>query len=206
MTMNKELMNDKDYRVLCDNQNYMQNVTADNLQVNPYVIIASDFSPKGTIDSFVMYVKAERVEANGLYVLEIRDEMYYVEDMEPYKCKFNSIFFYTPYTMCNYIPEIVRERKIVCYNRSDVVDPLRERIMSVSDNHTELPCEIVDVREKAKEIWPDLPDYEIETVVAQCGYDPNDFTDNALGEMNMVRCIYEQILSTKKGGERFKVC
>lgn len=204
--MGRERNEDKVYRVLHENQNYMQRVTADNLQFNPYVIITSDFSPRGAIDSFIMYVKAERTDANGLYVLEIRDEMYYDCDLEPYQCRFNSIYFYSPYTMCNYIPEIVRKRKIVCYDRDTVVEPLREKISNLSENKKALSCEIVDVRELAPSIWPDLPDYELETLVANLGYDPEAFTDNALGEMNMIRCVYEAILCTRVGSEEIRVC
>lgn len=204
--MDRELFEDKAYRVLCENQDYMQRVTADNLQFNPYVIITSDFSPWGAIDSFVMYVKAEREDANGLYVLEVRDMMYWDYDLEPYQCKFNSIYFYTPYTMCNYIPEITRKRKIVCYDKSSVIDPLCDSIAKMSDRHSGLSCEIVDVRELAQEVWPDLPDYELETLVANLGYDPEAFTDNALGEMNMIRCVYEAILCTRKGSEEIRVC
>lgn len=198
-------MEDKAYRVLCENQRYMKRVSVDTLQINPYVIITSDFSPWGAIDSFIMYVKAEREGANGLYVLEIRDKMYYNDELAPYKCKFNSIYFYSPYTMCNYIPEITNGRTIVCYDRKNVVDPLSEQIAHMSTDHKKLKCEVVDVRELAQELWPDLPDYELETLVSNLGYDPEDFTDNALGEMNMIRCVYEAILCTRKG-EELKVC
>lgn len=203
--MDREKMEDKAYRVLCENQNYMQRVRVDTLQFNPYVIITSDFSPRGAIDSFIIYVKAEREGANGLYVLEIRDMMYYDEDLAPYQCKFNSIYFYSPYTMCNYIPEITRERKIVCYDRDNVVGPLCEQIADMTGENRLSKCEIVDVREKAQEIWPDLPDYELDTLVANLGYDPDEFTDNALGKMNMIRCVYEAILCTKQGNEEIRV-
>ena len=204
--MNYELMSDKDYRLLCDNQNYMQKFNTENMQANPYVIITSDFNPRsGAIDSIVMYVKAERIKADGLYVLEIRDGMYSLDDLEAYNCRFNTIYFYNLYTMCNYVPEVARERTLVCYDRNDVVIPLREEIAKMSYGHTELPCKIVDVREEAKKIWDDLPDYEIETVLAQCGYDADDFDDDALGTMHMIRCIYETILRIQ-GNERINVC
>ena len=61
----------------------------------------------------------------------------------------------------------------------------------------ELTSEVVDVKEEAREVLGVIPDYQLDTILAVCGYNPEDFAEDALGTVMKIRNIYESLKAIK---------
>ena len=61
----------------------------------------------------------------------------------------------------------------------------------------ELTSEVVDVKEEAREVLGVIPDYQLDTILAVCGYNPEDFAEDALGTVMKIRNIYESLRAIK---------
>ena len=94
------------------------------------------------------------------------------------------------------LPEIIRDRKIVCYGMKHSVIPLRNWLANHGDRY-EMAGQMIDVKEDAKRVLGILPDYQLDTVLKACGIDPYDFAIDELGTLMKIKAVYETLEKIK---------
>ncbi len=185
------------HEIIRDNNNYMQAASGEEREDDAYVAIfcipGNQF--EGAIEGMTLYVKSERKNCTALYATHDWDT-YRIEDLVPYGTTFANVFYFKPQDLLTYLPEILRDRKIICYDKKDSAVPLREMLASHGDRF-ELTSEVVDVKEEAREVLGVIPDYQLDTILAVCGYNPEDFAEDALGTVMKIRNIYESLRAIK---------
>lgn len=183
--------------------NWMQAARGDEREEYPYLIITATPDELGIsrFQGIIMYLKSERKGKSALYATCERNPIT-MSEIENYQITFVHVFPYTPGNMMRLVPDVARNRKIICYDVKESYAPLRNWLASHGLRY-EMCNEFVDVKEKAKEHYVGHPDYNLDTIVKQLGRNPADYADDALGTLMKIKYVYEQILEIEKALEDY---
>lgn len=179
---------------------WMQSAQGNEREENPYLIIANIPDDLGIrrYQGLVMYLKSERKGTDALYVTCDKDCIPMTE-MESYRTTHLYTFPYTPEDMMSIVPEVVLDRKIICYDCKDSYAPLRISLASYGQRY-ELCNEFEDVKEMAQRQNWFLSDYELDTILKAYGASTSDFANDILGTLMKIKFAYEKM---KEDEERF---
>lgn len=184
------------HEVIHDNNDWMQAAQGADREENPYLIIHNipDYI-NGGFQGIVMYLRSERKGTDAIYACHEGDTIPWTA-LQRYSPKISHCFPYTPGELLTNLPEIIRDRKIVCYGRKGSVAPLRTWLASHGDRF-EMPGDVVDVKEEAKRVMGLLPDYQLDTVIRALGFEPYDYAIDELGELIKIKTVYETLEKIK---------
>ncbi len=188
---------DQLHEVIRDNNNWMQAAQGSEREEDAYLIIHNipDYETGG-FQGIVMYLKSERKDVDAIYACHEENSIPW-KALQRYSPTFSHCFLYTPGELLINLPEIIRDRKIVCFGLKDSVIPLRNWLANHGERF-EMSGELVDIKEEAKQVLGLLPDYQINTVLQACGKDPYDFAIDELGTLMKIKTIYESIQEIKE--------
>lgn len=187
------MTDDSLYNMIHDRNNWMESATGAAREEDAYLILFNipDGYSAGSFQGIIMYLKSERKETDSLFVSCDGD---YIPANEMDKCNttYTYGFPYTPGAIMTIVPDVVRERKIVCYDCRTSYAPLRNWLAS-HGNRYEISNEFVDVKEMAKDLLGQLPDYELDTILAYLGCNPSEFETDDLGTVMKIKWVYERL-------------
>lgn len=181
---------------MIDNNYYMENAAQTDAErsEDPYVIIYSipDGLHSGESSGLLFFVNAELKGRVAIYATTEYRMYNYDYIHEQYEPDFAGTFPFTDDYLERMIPEIVRKRKIVCYNSSTVI-PMIQTIMENANKPFE--SEVCDVKSEAKRILGTIPDYQICTILDSLGHDEDtEFPNNEAIEMlYKIKMIYDEL-------------
>ena len=181
------------YRMIHDRNNWMESASGQEREENSYLVIFNipDDRGVGLFQGIIMYLKSERKETDSLFVSCDGD---YIPASELDKCNttYTYGFPYTPGAIMTIVPDVVRERKIVCYDCKNSYAPLRNWLASYGIRY-EMSNEFVDVKEMAKELLGQLPNYDLDTILSKLGCNPGEFETDDLGTVMKIKWVYERL-------------
>ena len=187
------MTDDPIYKMIHERNNWMESATGTEREDNPYLII-SNFPADygfGSYQGMVMYLKSERKGIDALFISG-NGEYAPVNEMDKYNTTNSFSFPYNPNELISIVPDIVRERKIICYNCKSSYAILRRLLASYGDRY-EMCNEFVDVKEMAQNLLGSFPDYELDTILLELGCNPDGFETDDIGTLMKIKWVYERL-------------
>ena len=187
------MTDDPIYKMIHERNNWMESATGTEREDNPYLVI-SNFPADygfGSYQGMVMYLKSERKGIDALFISG-NGEYAPVNEMDKYSTTNSFSFPYNPNELISIVPDIVRERKIICYNCKSSYAILRRLLASYGDRY-EMCNEFVDVKDYARTVLGSLWDSELDSILNSLNRPASAYSKDDLGQVMKIKYVYERL-------------